>query len=190
MELHRYSQTSKMAHQAVISYNRRAFQPDHILGVYFTSAQIFEFRCLQFETGMFISGSAALQFFDRTVYPESDLDLYVEKRYHASIACWLEKIGYAYVPPAGSTAQSRVSTLAQALNINGSSDQHLNLSHISPYRFNTRTTPEYSGASFIYDFQKSQPSRRIQLMISEMPMEMVLNFHSSRSSGFRSQAKI
>jgi len=130
MELHRYSQTSKTAYQAVI-YNWCAFKLEYILGAYFTSAQTLEFHRLQCETGMFISGSAALQFFDHTVYPGSNLDLYVKMWFHVPIAHWLEKIGYDYVPPAGLTAPSRVSTLAQALTVNAPSDEHfLNIAFI------------------------------------------------------------
>ena len=174
-ELYRYSQTSKAAHRSVTSYVRRAFQLEHVLGSYFTSPQILEFRRLQFETGMFISGSTALQFFDRTVYPDSDLDLYVERRYHVPIALWLESIGYIYSPPEGSTPQSNTFTLAQALRVNAHHMPQMSL------------TSEYAGASFIYNFQKSHPSRRIQLMLSQSdrpPIEMLLNFHSSGFLGF------
>ena len=177
-ELYRYSQTSKAAHHAVESYIRRAFQLEHVLGPYFTSPQILEFRRLQFKTGMFISGSTALQFFDRTVYPESDLDLYVERRFHVPVALWLESIGYDYSPPEGSTPQSNTFTLAQALRVNAPVDVHF-----SPVP-QTSTTSEYAGASFIYYFQKSDPHRKVQLMLSDSrpPIEMLLNFHSSAFS--------
>ncbi|KIM38281.1 hypothetical protein M413DRAFT_448016 [Hebeloma cylindrosporum] len=170
VELHRYSQTSKAAHNTVKSYLQRAFQLEHVLGPYFTSPQILEFRRLQFETGTFISGSTALQFFDRTVYPESDLDLYVERRYHAPIALWLESIGYIYCPPEDSTPQSDTFTLAQALSANARHGPQMSINS------------EYAGPSFIYNFQKSGSSRRIQLILSQSdrpPIEMLLNFHST-----------
>jgi hypothetical protein len=179
VELYRYAQTSKAAYLAVMSYVRRAFQLEHVLGPYFTSPQILEFRRLQFETGMFISGSTALQFFDRTAYPDSDLDLYVDRKFHAPIALWLERIGYAYSPPEGSTPQSNVFTLAQAIGVNA---------HHVPQPI----TSEYAGASFIYNFQKSNSSRRIQLILSQTdrpPIEMLLNFHSSVWSCFSSRQK-
>ena len=53
-------------------------------------------------------------------------------------------------------------------------------------------TSEYAGASFIYDFQKSNSSRRIQLILSQTdrpPIEMLLNFHSSVWSCFSSRQK-
>ena len=178
VELYRYAQTSKAAYLAMMSYVRRAFHLEHVLGPYFTPPQILEFRRLQFETGMFISGSTALQFFDRTVYPDSDLDLYVDRRFHAPIALWLKRIGYAYSPPEGSTPQSNVFTLAQAIQANAHASQP--------------TTSEYAGASFIYNFQKYDSSRRIQLILSQSdrpPIEMLLNFHSSVWSCFSSGQK-
>jgi len=177
VELYHYAQTSKAAYLAVMAYVRRAFQLEHVLGPYFTSPQILEFRRLQFETGMFVSGSTALQFFDRT---DSDLDLYVDRRFHAPVALWLERIGYVYSPPEGSTPQSNVFTLAQAIQVNA---HHVPQPMVS----------EYAAASFIYNFQKSDSSRRIQLILSQSdrpPMEMLLNFHSSGFSRFSSGKKI
>ena len=50
---------------------------------------------------MLISGSIALQFFERMFYPESDLDIYVEIRYYKVIVSWLIGIGYIYEPHPG-----------------------------------------------------------------------------------------
>jgi len=97
-EVFRYSKTCKVAHQKVASYIRRKHKLETVLGKYFTTDQILDFRHLQAMTGMIISGSTALQFFERVLYPESDLDLYVEHRYMQPIALWLASIGYIYIP--------------------------------------------------------------------------------------------
>ncbi|THH04355.1 hypothetical protein EW145_g5587 [Phellinidium pouzarii] len=61
----------------------------------------FEFRVLQARTEMVVSGSSALQFMDRMVYPQSDLDLYVAKDHAAQVCGWLpteDGRGYRFVP--------------------------------------------------------------------------------------------
>jgi hypothetical protein len=40
----------------------------------------------------------ALQFFDWSIYPESDLDIYMEHCHALVVAQWLRKIGYTFVP--------------------------------------------------------------------------------------------
>ena len=52
------------------------------------------FRSLMARTRMVISGSFALQFFDRTFYPESDLDLYLHpNRDMIEVGLYLEREG-------------------------------------------------------------------------------------------------
>ncbi|KAI0638623.1 hypothetical protein C8Q77DRAFT_1215387 [Trametes polyzona] len=55
-------------------------------------------QALRSRTGTLISGSCALQFFDRTVYPESDLDLYVHMQHRREVGRWLIEEGYTYAP--------------------------------------------------------------------------------------------
>ena len=76
---------------------RRAFSIDKLLSPYFTPTEVTQFRELQSQTGTLISGSTALQLFDRVTYSESDLDLYVEHRFSRALAEWLLEIGYTYV---------------------------------------------------------------------------------------------
>jgi hypothetical protein len=59
----------------VKDYFARAFNIEKRLSRYFDDPK--SFRKLQAETLTVISGSTALQFFQRNFYPESDLDLYV-----------------------------------------------------------------------------------------------------------------
>ena len=54
------------------------------------------FRHLQATTGTVISGSSALQFFDRSYYAKSDLDLYVPLAWRAKVGQYLQ-IGRAHV---------------------------------------------------------------------------------------------
>ena len=56
-------------------FQRRAYNINRRLELFVTDPGAF--RSLMARTHMVISGSFALQFFDRTFYPESDLDIYV-----------------------------------------------------------------------------------------------------------------
>ncbi|KAI0658618.1 hypothetical protein C8Q70DRAFT_1045595 [Cubamyces menziesii] len=113
----RIARTCRAARYAVTAYCRVAFNIDRLLSRFFPSpippcssicharhehAQIYDraraFRSLQARTGTLISGSCALQFFDRTVYPESDLDLYVHMRHRREVGRWLIQEGYAFKP--------------------------------------------------------------------------------------------
>lgn len=67
---------------------KRAFNLDKLLSRFFSPPEILRFRELQCSTGMLISGSTALKFFERVVYPDSDLDLYIEHRFSRQVADW------------------------------------------------------------------------------------------------------
>jgi len=146
-----------------------------ILGQYFTSDEIINFRKLQATTGAIISGSTAVQFFDRDVYTNSDLDVYVEHQTARSLARWLEQIGYVFV----SRQETEVQTLEMALDTN---------SDFRPVDPMTELTDDaekgYFDAVVILDFQKvNHPD--IQLITSRgPPLELVLNFHSSKHSHY------
>ncbi|KAI0371470.1 hypothetical protein BV20DRAFT_941761, partial [Pilatotrama ljubarskyi] len=115
----RIARTCRIAHHAVAAYTRVAFDVDRLLARFFPSpaapcssvcsapaphvhAELYDraraFRSLQARTGTLVSGSSALQFFDRTVYPESDLDLYVHMRHRREVGRWLLQEGYRFVP--------------------------------------------------------------------------------------------
>ena len=67
-----------------------------MLSRWFTSPLVF--RRLQAKTGCLVSGSAALQFFDRTCHPDGNLDIYVAKEHRLQVAELLLSEGYAFVP--------------------------------------------------------------------------------------------
>ncbi|KAI0355447.1 hypothetical protein OH77DRAFT_1424945 [Trametes cingulata] len=122
----RLARTCRTAHHAVAAYTLVAFDVDRLLSRFFPSpssplstppcssacptppphthteqhARARAFRSLQARTGTLVSGSCALQFFARTVYPESDLDLYVHMRHRREVGRWLLREGYTFVPTA------------------------------------------------------------------------------------------
>ena len=88
--------TCRTLKAAVEAYIGLRFDVNRILGRYFAAPRAF--RYLQACTGTLISGSSALQFFDRSFYPSSDLDLYVSKVWGLRVGRFLFQEGYSFVP--------------------------------------------------------------------------------------------
>ncbi|KJA14352.1 hypothetical protein HYPSUDRAFT_49268 [Hypholoma sublateritium FD-334 SS-4] len=154
-ELYKYARTCKAAHDVVHAYIRRKYQLHTLLVRYFGDSEIREFL---------------LQFFDRTVYPDSDLDLYVEHRYRKSVAIWLSQIGYVYVPH----PTSKFRTLEEALSSTGPvhAERGVTLS--------TGEDPEYYEVVLVLTFAKQRPYRKIQVITSFFnPLSSVPRFHST-----------
>ena len=145
------------------------YQTNHGVGRYFTVQEIFHFRELQATTGAIISGSTALQFFDRTVYADSDLDIYVQHDRARDLALWLDSIGYTFVP----LENDNFKTLQMSLDKSPDFDP-------TDITFDN----EYCDGVIILNFIKEdQPS--IQVITSRgPPLGMVLQFHSSASFFF------
>ncbi|KAI0061341.1 hypothetical protein BV25DRAFT_1917010 [Artomyces pyxidatus] len=84
---------------AVQGYLRRAFNINRHLARWFPDP--LAFRALQQRTTTLISGSNALQFFDRTFYPKADLDLFTPWDQLPDVARWLTGNGYTYISKDG-----------------------------------------------------------------------------------------
>lgn len=125
---------------------------------------------------MLISGSTALQFLDRALYPETGLDLYVERRLRRSVALWLISIGYKYVVPA-EFMQNNVSSMGEIFTDSQQQDR----AHV----YLTSEEADYGKAPdcpFVFDFEKQSPDRKIQLITTlGSPLTRVLKFHSCES---------
>jgi len=143
---------------------RRTFNLHRLLGRFFTENEMSYFRSLQSQTGLLISGSTALQFFERVFYPESDLDLYVEKRYSRVVVVWLISIGYTYEPRPGSdqSLQKALEPVSEDF-VHPLTEDYLNF-----------------GVVNVHNFHKSDPDCKIQLVVSRRsPLEPILTFHST-----------
>ncbi|KAF9456065.1 hypothetical protein BDZ94DRAFT_1276577 [Collybia nuda] len=170
-DLYRYSLTQKSAYSQVKSYRSRAFKISSRLSRFFTPEEIILFRYCQSNTGMLISGSTALQFFDRSEYEESDLDLYVEHRYAALIGKWLQRIGYTFV--AREQHQSSAFDGAHSDTPSGN--------HVDQGIFSSSLEGYFGrGVAGVFNFHKFFPDRKIQLITSlYSPLEVILHFHST-----------
>jgi len=121
-------------------------------------------------TGTLISGSTALQFFDRTVYEDSDLDLFVEHASARPITLWLESIGYMFIPSKDADYQ----TLEMALDKKPETNADDANSFFEPF---VNMCGFHPIVSLVFH-RVNYPN--IQVITSKgPPLEMVLDFHSS-----------
>lgn len=158
------SRTCRSVRAAVREYMRRSFKINRILSRFFTSP--LSFRQIQAETGTLIFGSSILQFFDRSFYPKSDLDIYVpstKEHETLTVANFLLKEGYKYVPDSGQHVDFNVAASGDMFN-----DSDVD-KVIEVFAFN-----KYSEGGDIL---------RIELMVSRHnPIDVILMFHSSGST--------
>jgi hypothetical protein len=173
----RFSWTCKSCRIAVISYMRRAFDIEKHLSQYFASPS--GFRSLQARTGTLISGSSALQFMDRTVYPNSDLDIYVDRRYAREVGHWLMSDGYSFTQK----RERRQSFDVAFEEFGMEPDVEINELHfLNPVDEVAETYP-FRGISRVFNFSKSTPNgtQDIQLITASLtPLVIILYFHSSK----------
>jgi hypothetical protein len=164
-----FGQINKTARIAVTNYSQLNFDINRILSPYFSEEDIKSFRLLQLITGAVISGSTVVQFFDRTTYPGSDLDIYVERQYCRDVAYWLMSRGYEYTPLKPDQPKSFVEAFK---SWTGNDLFSLFLQDAAAYT-------GHGGVDNIFDFFKSGSERKIQLIsVKACPIAVILNFHS------------
>ncbi|KAI0658617.1 hypothetical protein C8Q70DRAFT_179032 [Cubamyces menziesii] len=204
------ARTCRASHRAITAYCRVAFNIDRLLSRFFPSpvplcsvicrarhehSRIFDrtraFRSLQARTGTLISGSCALQFFDRTVYPESDLDLYVHMRHRREVGRWLVQEGYTYEPTShqdqnleleiAKVYEHEQPTLMEKYSRDESCIcQVLNFKRcvLDAKRSSVDDRGEHPRAGFRSTEEHSE--LRVQLIVAKRtPMEVILGFHSA-----------
>ncbi|EIW78038.1 hypothetical protein CONPUDRAFT_168000 [Coniophora puteana RWD-64-598 SS2] len=174
-QLIRTSWACQTAHDAVQAFIHHEYDVNRHLSRYFSDP--LAFRSLQARTGTLISGSNALQFLDRSLYPEADLDVYTHSGHTLEVLDWLtEKAGYRFAPPEDRPTSS-------FHDIAGWSPAH---------RFTSQTSKpsgDYGGVKlrglahvfhYIKDSKDGGEPLRIQVMESEVnPLGTVLFFHST-----------
>lgn len=161
-----FSRTCRNAHSAVQSFIHRFYNINKHLTRYFPDP--ISFRCLQARTGTLISGSSALQFFERLHWDESDLDIYTYYESREEVGSWLLQQGYRFQP------NSR-----QSIDFNDAvNEAHLPEDVVeSPYR-------RMKGVSAVYTFLKHDETRaprqlKVQIIVAlRCPMDVILSFHS------------
>ncbi|KAH8801897.1 hypothetical protein DL96DRAFT_772186 [Flagelloscypha sp. PMI_526] len=96
LQLCRLRRVSKACLNIVDEFMRRAFSVDYVFSRFFTPDQITSLRRIQAKTNFVVSGSAAVQFFERAMFPDSDLDLYVEEQHVKMLALFITQSGYVF----------------------------------------------------------------------------------------------
>lgn len=136
---------------------------------YFTPDEVLGFRTIQETQGALISGSSAIQFFERSVIEESDLDVYVEHRNTLVLGLFLQSIGYSFIPRSNHLAHYPDYVPSFEEVFNSLSD---NLARQYP------TIYPMKGIGSVYDFKRGE--RTVQVITTKGPvMEVILSFHSS-----------
>lgn len=77
----------------VRAYCRCAFNLPRLLWPFIPVNDIDAFREILHETGMIISGSVTLQYFDRKTFHPTDLDIYVNGNQQPHVVAWLLQCG-------------------------------------------------------------------------------------------------
>lgn len=170
----RTARTCHIARQASIDYQSRAFDIHRHLKRFF--ADPVGFRALQAQTGAVISGSNALQFFDRDIYPDSDLDIFVNVGNALDVCTWIAQgagYGYSFEPNEIQRAEG-LFTFSDAIEIFGARHNSVNLDW---------NRYEESAAYSVINFVSAAGflgTRKVQIIAtSSTPMANILKFHSS-----------
>ena len=150
---------------AVRDYLKGAFNILTYLFPYFPNP--LSFRLLQRSTGTIISGSTALQFFDRSYYPESGLDLYVPLCWRRQVGDYLLEQGYTFVPNSWQDVDFGLAVMDER------------------FLTNKAVYGSFMGIAVVYIFVKDVPGRgklKVNAVVAvRSPMEVILRCHSSKS---------
>ncbi|KAJ8081044.1 hypothetical protein PM082_017884 [Marasmius tenuissimus] len=164
-----YSRTCREAYLQVQMYWTRALCIYRLLSRFFSEDEARQFRAVQALTGTLISGSMALQFFNRTLYPGSDLDIYVEHRYCEPVAVFLRSIGYKYEPNSTQNSSLWKAIMKATDNLRRGVDVTYD-----------EEMQDVSERGFAGVFNMMRGEQKIQLITAKnSPMDIVLNFHST-----------
>lgn len=153
--------TCRAVYAAVQKYIAHAYRIERILSRFFDDP--LEFRQLQAQTFTLISGSSALQFFDRSFYPSSDLDLWVHKPHQLEVGTWLLAQGYKFVPINGQDAIFETEILESDENSDGEYDEIDIFGTVFTFR-----KPNTKGDGDL----------KVEIIVAKRtPMECILTFH-------------
>lgn len=167
--------TCRAAYLAVADFKSRAYNVNRHFSRYFTDP--IAFRSLQAKTNTLVSGSDALQFLDRTFYPESDLDIYTHPGHSFEVAQFLvEAQGYQFAPRG---------TQEEEWKDEITDDWDGTVRRIS--RGRNEGYP-LEGINGVWTFKKTgtkEETLKVQIIeASSSPVEAILDFHSSTSPSF------
>lgn len=165
MVLVRLLKTSHHIRSIVKAYIAKVFTVDRIICRYFEDT--LSFRTMQSHTATIISGSAALQFFDRSCYPNSDLNLHVPMSGVDILFNYLLSNGYAFNPHVGQDFDLGRALAESALPL-----------WVENGVITTR------GIAGVFGFTKISEGRELRLEVVvafHASLDIILHYHSSTS---------
>ena len=181
--IYRVGRTCRLAYWAVKDYTGRAFDINSHLKRFFVDP--FGFRVIQARTQAVVSGSSALQFFDRTVYPNSDLDIFVANKDAAEVCAWIVNCGgkgYKFVPTE-KQALKNIITPRLALRVHRRGENQA--SYMVDEQFSNWNFYDSNRYRAVLNFKATtgeDQTQVVQVIVTHnTPMECILSFHSSKS---------
>ncbi|KAH8801842.1 hypothetical protein DL96DRAFT_1774268 [Flagelloscypha sp. PMI_526] len=175
LDLCRFKSVCTASFHIVDEYMYRMFTVDRIFSPFFTPEQTILLRQIQFDTSFLVSESAAVQFFERTNYPGSDLNLYIEEEVDTnSLFQFLEGCGYTF-----KNSSSQPPSLNEAL---AAKNDWIPLS--DTYReYESDYDPPWFMATFFFEQQHpSGPPIVVQVTVSTGPaLAPIFDMHSTVS---------
>jgi len=121
-----------------------------------TDSHVIDFANMMERTNAVISGSTALQFFERTIYRNADLDLYFEVKHLELWKTHIVSFGYELVPKKDNTSSTE-SVIEREIGY-----------------------PSFQEIEALESFQHKVTKKVIQLMGTKgSPIRAILDFHSS-----------
>ncbi|KAI8989854.1 hypothetical protein BD414DRAFT_570777 [Trametes punicea] len=206
----RIARTCRAGHHAVAAYTRLAFDVDRLLSRFFPSGaapcssicaappphehsqahdRARAFRSLQARTGTLVSGSCALQLFDRTVYPESDLDLYVHMRHRREVGRWLIREGYEFAPTPYQDSRFEIEVVHGMSRCADGIYRMPGVAGILTFKKGVSTATKQPaietedtelGAQVDIEQREEENELKVQIIVAKnTPMEVILGFHST-----------
>ncbi|KAI0715614.1 hypothetical protein C8T65DRAFT_573015 [Cerioporus squamosus] len=164
LTLVRLSRVCHATHAAVQDYMHIAYSCNinHRLRHFFSDP--LAFRSLQARTGTVITGSFALQFFDRSEVPKTGLDIIVHMRHRREVGRWLIGAGYCFRPAPHQDPDFEI-TIFNTISLTAGGLIALD------------------GIASVMTFQRTSApneTRTVKLIVAgNAPMEVVLSSHST-----------
>ncbi|KAI0070001.1 hypothetical protein K474DRAFT_1568082, partial [Panus rudis PR-1116 ss-1] len=165
---------SKTVQHVVLDYIQRAWDLGSLLQPFFSN--VVSFRRILHETQAVVSGSQPIQFFSRSHYDDSDLDIYVQIEGALALGQWLQRHHYMYRPHDSSSLTFYEAFLRMAV------------ARSKPTFLTAQEGYDDVPITAVFNFHKTQTgserhrSQLVQIIVvSEPPLQCILQFHSSTS---------
>ncbi|KAF9011198.1 hypothetical protein BDQ17DRAFT_1233932 [Cyathus striatus] len=176
-ELIPVSLTCRLANQAVSTFCLRAYNINRHLSHFFSDP--ISFRNLQARTSTVISGSNAIQFLDRTAYPDADLDIFAARVHAEEVGHWILGEGYVFNP---TPRQCEILgkphvTFDQAIEKFKTGDRPPD-NEVPEEQIGADPNYPFPGLADVYTFEKD--GKKVQLINTRHnPVHCILHFHST-----------